>query len=92
MVYSKTMISQKIRMFITYKAKGENQINKNIKILKSDWSGEYESNEYSDLCASFSIIHQITVPYTPQRNEIVERKNKTLKEIVNSLLVSFGSP
>ena len=79
-------------MFITYKAKVENQLNKNVKILKSDRSREYESDEFSEFCANFRIIHQITARYTPQQNEIAERKNKTLKEMVNSILVSFGTP
>ena len=36
-----------INMFITYKVNIENQLNKNVKILKSDWDGEYESNEFN---------------------------------------------
>jgi len=54
-----------MNMFLTYKAEVENQLNKNIKILKSDRGGEYESNEFSQLCAKFGIIHQTTAPYTP---------------------------
>ena len=79
-------------MFITYKAEVENQLNKNIKILKSDRGREYESNDFSELCAKFGIIYQTTAPYTPQQNGIAERKNKTLKEMVNSMLVSCGAP
>ena len=63
-------------MFITYKVKVENQLNKNIKILKSDRGGEYESNKFCELCSNFGIIYQTTAPYTTQQNEIVERKNK----------------
>ena len=61
---------------------------RNIKILKSDRDGEYESNDFSELYAKFGIIHQTATPYTPWQNEIAERKNKTLKEMVNSMLVS----
>ncbi|GKE64808.1 zinc finger, CCHC-type containing protein, partial [Tanacetum coccineum] len=32
------------------------------------------------------IIHETTNPYTPQQNGVAERKNKTLKEMVNSML------
>ena len=92
MVYNKIVISQSNKYFIIYKTKVENQLNKNIKILKFDRGGEYESNKFSDLCIKFGIIHQITAPYTPQQNEIAERKNKTLKEMVNFMLVSSGSP
>ena len=81
-----------MNMFLTHKAEVENQLNKNIKILKPDRDGEYESNDFSQLCVKFGIIHQITAPYTPQQNGIAERKNKTLKEIVNSMLVSSGAP
>ena len=79
-------------MFITYKAEVENQLNKNIKILKFDRGREYESNDFSELCAKFGIIHQTTASYTPQQNGIAEQKNRTLKEMVNSMLVSSGAP
>jgi len=79
-------------MLITYKAEVENQLNKNIKILKSDRDGEYESNEFSELYANFGIIQQTTTPYTPQQNVIIERKNIILKEMINSMLVSSGAP
>ena len=75
-------------MFIIYKAEVENQLNKNIKILKFDRGEEYESNKFSELCANFGII---TTPYTPQQNGIVKRKNRTLKEMVNSMFVSSGA-
>ena len=34
----------------------------------------------------------MTVPYTPQQNGVVERKNRTLKEMMNALLLSSGLP
>ena len=79
-------------MFITYKVEVENQLKKNIKILKFDWGGEYESNKFSELCTKFDIIHQTTASYTPQQNKIAEQKNKTLKEMINSMLVSCKAP
>jgi len=48
-------------MFITYKVKDENQLNKNIKILKYDRGGEYE---FSELCGNFGIIHQTTATHS----------------------------
>ncbi|GKC84179.1 zinc finger, CCHC-type containing protein [Tanacetum coccineum] len=32
------------------------------------------------------IIHEITAPYTPQQNGVVEKKNRAHKEMVNSML------
>ena len=83
---------ESISMFIVYKVKIKNQLKKNIKIQYSDQGREYESNEFSELCTIFGIIHQTTAPHTPQQNEIVERKNRTLKDMVNSMLVSSSSP
>ena len=55
-----------MNIFLTYKPEVENQLKKNIKILKSDRGGEYESNEFSEFCANFDLIHQTTAPYTFQ--------------------------
>ncbi|GJT40559.1 zinc finger, CCHC-type containing protein [Tanacetum coccineum] len=35
---------------------------------------------------SVGIIHETTAPYTPQQNGVAERKNRALKEMVNSML------
>nr|KAJ0198596.1 hypothetical protein LSAT_V11C700365700 [Lactuca sativa] len=53
---------------------------------------------HSDLCdfhatpslGNKKIIHQTTAPYTPQQNGVAERKNRTLKEMVNSMLSYSG--
>ena len=37
-------------------------------------------------------MHQTTTPYTPQQNGIAERNNRTLKNMVNSMLNSSGLP
>ena len=54
-----------------------------IKNLRTDRGGEYYDPVYFQ---STGIIHQTTAPYTPQQNGVAERKNRTLKEMVNSLL------
>ncbi|GKE20158.1 zinc finger, CCHC-type containing protein [Tanacetum coccineum] len=36
------------------------------------------------------IIHETTAPYTPQQNGMAERKNRALKEMVNSMLSYSG--
>ncbi|GJX29350.1 zinc finger, CCHC-type containing protein [Tanacetum coccineum] len=36
------------------------------------------------------IIHQTTAPYTPQQNGVSKRKNRALKEMVNSILSYLG--
>ena len=78
-----------IDKFVLYKAEVENQLNKKIKRIRSDRGGEYVS-PFAEICAQNGIIHECTAPYSPQQNGIAERKNRTLKEMMNAMLISSG--
>ncbi|GJS74174.1 zinc finger, CCHC-type containing protein [Tanacetum coccineum] len=54
---------------------------------RTDRGGEYMNTLYFQ---SFDIIYETTAPYTPQQNGISERKNRVLKEMVNSMLSYSG--
>ena len=60
-------------------------------MLRSDRGGEYKS-PFVNVCAQHRIIHETTSPNPPQSNGVVERKNSTLKEMMNAILISFGLP
>ncbi|GKA62332.1 zinc finger, CCHC-type containing protein, partial [Tanacetum coccineum] len=47
-------------------------------------------DEALDKFKSIGIIHETTAPYTSQQNGISERKNRVLKEMVNSMLSYSG--
>uniref|UniRef100_A0A2N9GEZ3 Integrase catalytic domain-containing protein n=1 Tax=Fagus sylvatica TaxID=28930 RepID=A0A2N9GEZ3_FAGSY len=79
-----------LEMLIKYKTEVENQKNKRIKRLRTDRGGEYESNPFSEFCEQNGIIHEVTPPYSPESNGVAERKNRTLKEMMNAMLVSSG--
>ena len=53
----------------------ENQIEKRVKILQSNWGGEYLSIEFGDYIKSSGIISQLTPPATSQLNRIFECRN-----------------
>ena len=78
--------------FYVYKAEVENQLDRKIKMLRSDRGGEYVNNSLKEYCEKNGIIHEFTAPCYPQSNEIAERKNRTLKEMMNALLGSSGLP
>lgn len=73
--------------FKIYKQEVELQKQDLIKVLRTDRGGEYYDPVYFQ---STGIIHQTTAPYTPQQNGVAERKNRTLKEMVNSMLSYSG--
>ncbi|XP_028073587.1 uncharacterized protein LOC114275897, partial [Camellia sinensis] len=58
-----------------------------IKALRSDRGDEYDA-PFGTLCSQLGIIHQTTAPYAPQQNGVAERKNHTLKEMMNAMLIS----
>ena len=60
-------------------------------MIKSDRGDEYEA-PIGEFCTQHGIIHEITTPYSPQSNGVVERKNHTLKEMMNAMLISSGLP
>ncbi|KAA0053084.1 ty1-copia retrotransposon protein [Cucumis melo var. makuwa] len=77
-------------MFLKFKAESENQLGKKIKRLRSDRGGEYSDKTLKDFCESNGVTHEFTAPYLPQQNGIAERKNRTLKEMMNVMLLSSG--
>ena len=77
-------------MFLSYKAEVENQLNRKIKRLRSDRGGEYTL--FNDFCEKEGIIHEVNSPYSLESNGVAERKNRTLKDIMNALLVSSSTP
>ena len=56
-------------------------------MLRSDRGGEYFSSEFNSFCEEYGIMHECIAPYTPQHNDIAERKNRTFLEMVNAMLL-----
>ncbi|PHU17382.1 Polygalacturonase [Capsicum chinense] len=90
-VYLLNSKDEAIDAFRQYKTKAENLLDKKIKMIRSDRGEEYES-PFAQICVENGIIHQTTAPYSPQSNGIAERENRTLKEMMNVILISFGLP
>jgi transposase InsO family protein len=89
-VYLLKSKDEALHYFKTYKAEVENQLERKIKRLSSDRGGEYFSGDFSDFCVEIGIIHERTLPYSPQSNGVAERKNRTLTDLVNAMLETSG--
>jgi transposase InsO family protein len=85
-VYLLKTKDEALNYFKTYKAEVENQLKKKIKCFRFDHGGEYFSNEFDLFCVEYDIVHKRTSPYSPQSNGVIERKNHTFTDLVNSML------
>ncbi|GJT71682.1 retrovirus-related pol polyprotein from transposon TNT 1-94, partial [Tanacetum coccineum] len=75
-----------IETFKVFKNEVENQLGKTIKAIRSDRGGEYISQEFKDYLKANGIVQQLTPPYTPQHNGVSERRNRTLLDMVRSMM------
>jgi transposase InsO family protein len=88
--------AQTLDMLKSFKAEVELQLNKRIKQVRSDRGGEYygrydgSGEQCPGLFAKFleenEIMSQYTMLGSPAMNGVVERRNRTLMEIVRSIL------
>ncbi|KAK1692082.1 hypothetical protein QYE76_008779, partial [Lolium multiflorum] len=78
--------SEAFEKFKEFQSEVENQRNKKIKFLRSDRGGEYLSYEFGMHLKKYGILSQLTPPGTPQRNGVSERRNRTLLDMVRSMM------
>ncbi|KAK8512071.1 hypothetical protein V6N12_018552 [Hibiscus sabdariffa] len=72
--------------------KYKNQHGKSIKALRSDRGGEYLSHEFDELLKECGIVSQLAPPGTPQWNGVSERRNRTLLDMVRSMMSHSDLP
>lgn len=70
----------------------ENHPGKKIKFLQSDSGGEYLSHEFRKHLKSCGIVPQLMPPSTPQHNGVFGRCNRTLLDMVRSMMSLFDLP
>jgi transposase InsO family protein len=80
-------------VFATFKSfvKGiHNEFETTIKRVRSDNVSELKNTRIDVLCDEFRIRHQFSIKYTPQSNDLVERKNRTLIDMARSMLSKYN--
>jgi transposase InsO family protein len=83
--------SESFENFKIYKEMVENYMDSIIKCLKSNNGGEFTSKEFMDYCNIHGIKRQFSVARTPQHNGVVERKNRTVHEMAQTMLMDSYS-
>jgi hypothetical protein len=70
----------------------EKQSECKLKCIRTDMRGEYISCDCDDYCKENGIVHQLTMPQTPQQNGVSERKNRTIINMVRCMLKEKNYP
>ncbi|CAL2257251.1 unnamed protein product [Prunus armeniaca] len=78
--------SEAFEKFKEFKNEVENQIGKSIKILRSDRGEEYLSTEFLEYLKKHGNLSQWTPPGTPQLNGVSKKRNRTLMDMVQSMM------
>jgi hypothetical protein len=87
--------SEALDKFKIFKAEVENQHDLKIKIVRSDRGGEYygRHTQYGQVPGPFAkflmeqgIVAQYSMPGEPQQNGVAERRNRTLMDMVRSMI------
>ena len=73
-------------------ARAETETGKRIKSLRTDNGKEFCNQGMTELLESKGIEHETTVPYSPQQNGSVERDNRTIVEMANTMMQAASLP
>jgi len=60
--------------------------------LRTDGYGEYTSKVFQKFCEENGIPHEVIASYTPQHNDLAERRNKSLLDMTRSMLKLKNMP
>jgi hypothetical protein len=63
-----------------------------VRAVHTDNGGEYTSTQLEDYFSQKGIVHETTVPYSPEQNGAAERLNRTLMERVRAMLQDASLP
>jgi transposase InsO family protein len=59
-----------------------------LKVLRTDRGGEFTSMEFRAYCTEEGVQRQLTAPYSPQQNRVVERRNQTVVGMARSMMMA----
>lgn len=83
------MLKQKSEDFETFnrfRKQVESESGFKLKGLHTDRGGEFRSYELNEYCSKERIRRPLTAPYSPQQKRVVEWRNRTILEVMRSLL------
>ncbi|GKB16092.1 zinc finger, CCHC-type containing protein [Tanacetum coccineum] len=91
-VYLLKTKDEALEVFKNFRKKVEVETGEKLKVLRTDRGGEFLSNQFTMYCNETGLERHYTSPYSPQQNGVVERRNRTVVEMVRSMLKTMNVP
>jgi hypothetical protein len=67
----------------------QNEFNAKVKKIRSDNGSEFKNTQVEDYLDQEGIKYEFLAPHTPQQNGVAKRKNKTLIELIRTVLDEY---
>lgn len=84
--------SEALKTFKEFKTAVERELGELLLCLLTDRGGEFKSKAFLEYCMSNRIKRQLTTAYTPQQNGVVEKKNRSVMNMVRCMLFGMKVP
>jgi transposase InsO family protein len=72
--------------------RAQNEFRLRIKKIRSDNGKKFKDSQIEGFLEDKGIKHEFSSPYTPQQNGVLERKNRTLLDMVRTMLDEYKTP
>jgi transposase InsO family protein len=82
----KSQTQETIKRFLR---RAQNEFELKIKKIRSDNGMEFKNSQMEGFLKEEGIKHEFSSPYTPQQNGVVERNNRTLLDMVRTMLDEY---
>jgi transposase InsO family protein len=73
-------------------ASTERKTGKKLLALHTDQGGEFTAVDFAEYCARLGLRRELTAPYSPQQNGVVERHNQSVVGTTRCMLKAKGLP
>jgi transposase InsO family protein len=68
----------------------EAECDRKLRVLRIDNDSEFTAAEFASYCADEGVQRHYSAPYSPQQNDVIERRNQTVVGMARALLKQRG--
>jgi transposase InsO family protein len=76
--------------FTAFQAWAEAEAGRKIGTLRTDHGGEFTARSFTDHCTKQGMQRHLTAPYTPEQNEVMERRNQSFMGMAHNMMKAMS--